>query len=391
MSRRRIGVLLIIVVLIVVLIGAGALMLLGGAGGFGGAPQEAEVAIGTPVPTALPGVPIVIARADGQGIRRGREIQEEDLDIAVWPVQYLPPEPLGETDQVVGQIARTDIFPGQPVLEYMLFDREDPTTEVAQIGSNAALVIPQNYVAIAFPLTRLSSVAYGIRPGDHVDVLMSFRFVDIDPDFQAVLPNEGTAVWRDPETGAPVYGESGIVGGVEDGALGTSLIVVPSEPQRPRQTTQAVIFDAIVLRVGEFPSEDARGVILVEEEPVPTEEPAPAGEAGEPVPTPTPIPQIIPDIVALMMPRQDALVLKYAMETGADIDLVLRSVYDNGVDFRGTTEPVTLEYLVRNYNVPVPDTLGYAQQPRIDGYVQEGDFFVPRGGDVTTEEVPSEY
>jgi Flp pilus assembly protein CpaB len=390
MSRRRIGVLLIIVVLIVVLIGVGSLMLLGSAGLGIGAPAEQEAAVGgTPAPTALPGVPIVIARADGQGIRRGREIREEDLDITFWPVQYLPPEPLSETEQVVGQIARTDIFPGQPVLGYMLFDREDPTTEVAQVGSNAALVIPQNYVAIAFPLTRLSSVAYGIREGDHVDVLMSFRFVDVDPDYQSMLPNEGTAVWLDPETRTPIYGESGIVGRVEDGALGTSIITVPSEPQRPRQTTQAVIFDAVVLRVGTFPVEEEMGVIMVEEAP-PTEEP-PAEAGGEEMVEPTPIPALIPDIVTLMMPRQDALVLKYAMETGADIDLVLRSVYDNGVDFRGTTEPVTLEYLVRNYNVPVPDTLGYAQQPRIDSYVQEGDFFVPRGGDMTTVETPAEY
>lgn len=386
MSRRT-GVLLIIVVLIIVLIGAGGLMLMGGAlaPDAGPSPEQQTLAAATPVPTEPPGSPIVIVRADGEGIRRGREIQGEDLDIVFWPNQYLPSDPLSDIEQVVGQISRTDILPGQPVLDYMLFDREDPDTGVAQVGSNAALVIPQNYVAIAFPLTRLSSVAYGIRPGDHVDALMSFRFVDLEPDYQTSLPNEAAIVVEDPETGAVTLNNIGMWGRVEDTELG-SLLIVPSEEQRPRQTTQVVVFDAIVLRVGEFPSEDERGAIVVVEPDVVVEQPA-EGEA--PPPTPTPVPQIIPDIVTLMMPRQDALVLKYAMETGAYIDLVLRSVYDNGVDFRGTTEPVTLEYLVRNYNVPVPDTLGYAQQPRIDDYVQEGDFFVPRDGG--SQERPPDY
>jgi len=383
MSRRT-GVLLIIVVIVAALLG-GVYLLMGGLRPSSEGEAEAGPTV-VPTPTEMPGTPIVIVRADGEGVRRGRELREEDLDIAFWPLRYLPPDPLSETGQAIGRIARTDIFPGQPVLEYMLFDRDDPTTEVAQVGSNAALVIPQNYVAIAFPLTRLSSVAYGIRPGDHVDALMSFRFVSIDEEFQSETPNQGIIVARDPETGLPIYGTQSVIGRIEDGIFGTSLIVVPNEPQRPRQTTQAVIFDAIVLRVGEFPMEDERGVIFIEEAPPPEEEAAGQDETGQPVATPTPVPQIIPNIVTLMMPRQDALVLKYAMETGADIDLVLRSVYDNGVDFRGTTEPVTLEYLVRNYNVPAPNALDYAQQPRIDEY----DFFVPRES-APEEEAPSGY
>lgn len=372
MSRRT-GVLLIIVVLIVVLLGIGMLLVTGGLS-LGAAPQE-EAAEITPVPTTPPGVPIVIARTDAQGIRRGREIQEDDLDVVLWPQELLPPDPLAEPAEAIGRIARTDILPGQPVLNYMLFSRDDPTTGVTQTGSDAALIIPQNYVAIAFPITRLSSVAYALRSGDHVDLLMSFRFVDIDEEYQTVLPAEARNFWVLPLTGEVVYGEPGFLGYTEEGPLGTMLAIGPSEDQqRPRQVTQVVIFDAIVLRAGSFPLVEEEGVVVVV-----TPEPETQEEAGEEqAPPPTPVPLIPPDIVTLMMPRQDALVLKYAMETGADIDLVLRSVYDNGVDFRGTTEPVTLDYIVRNYNVPVPVRLEYSQQPRIDYIVQEGEIFVPR-------------
>jgi len=109
------------------------------------------------------------------------------------------------------------------------------------------------------------------------------------------------------------------------GPFGLQIMVIPSElDQRPRQTTQIMIGNAEVLHMGEANTEES------------AEEPAAPPAAGEPTSTPVAAEPtavaVAPDIITLIMSRQDALVLKYSLEVGADIDLALRSAYDNDVD-----------------------------------------------------------
>jgi hypothetical protein len=54
--------------------------------------------------------------------------------------------------------------------------------------------------------------------------------------------------------------------------------------------------------------------------------------------------------VTLLVSPQDSLVLKYLMEMGADLDLVLRSAADNA-DLV-ITEPVWLRYIMDKYQLP---------------------------------------
>jgi len=73
----------------------------------------------------------------------------------------------------------------------------------------------------------------------------------------------------------------------------------------------------------------------------------------------------VPDVVTLIMPRQDALIMKYAIEQGASIDLALRSAADD--DVQGiTTDPVTLSYIINSRNVTPPEKLPIALDPRLD-------------------------
>ncbi len=48
---------------------------------------------------------------------------------------------------------------------------------------------------------------------------------------------------------------------------------------------------------------------------------------------------------------------------GAKITMTLRNVID---DSRVATEAATLQFLLSQYNIPVPAKLPYAAQPRID-------------------------
>ena len=70
-----------------------------------------------------------------------------------------------------------------------------------------------------------------------------------------------------------------------------------------------------------------------------------------------------PDIVTLIVSPQDAVTLSYMIYTNAKINLTLRNPSDQS---RLATEAATLQFLLSQYNIPVPAKLPYALQPRID-------------------------
>jgi len=373
---RRTG-LLLIVVIIVLLVGGGAAILLL-ANPTGGPPASTE-------PTAVPApttVQLIVAARD---ITRGTRMAASDVTTIAWPIDLaLPPGGMtaGDgvtqpgTEQVENRVARVDILAGQPVQEFMLTSADQATT-LQQGGSDAALLIPSGQVAIAVPMSRLAGVAYALRAGDHVDIVVSYRFVDVDEEFQTRLPNGVGGILL--PAGVTTQGTLDIAGRGEDGPFaGSTIVVIPSElSPRPRQTTQLMIDNAIVLRVGDWSLTDTEVVVAT---PPPAEAtPAPEGEAAAAAPTPRP--PAVPDVLTLVMSRQDALVLKFTLEVGADIDFALRSALDNNVT-DVTTENVNLQYLLDFYNLSEPPALPIALDPRTDAFSNDPTGQFPHVGDV---------
>jgi hypothetical protein len=64
--------------------------------------------------------------------------------------------------------------------------------------------------------------------------------------------------------------------------------------------------------------------------------------------------------VTLIVTPQDALVLKWALETNASIDLVMRSAIDQ--DIYAQPEAVTLQYMLDRFQISVPPKLPHALQ-----------------------------
>ncbi len=389
---RRTGMILILVVIIVLVIGVFAVWYLSRQvttavtdGGDG----QAVRATATPLPAVRN---LIVAARD---IPRGAQLTVQDVTVLAWPDSpEAPPPPnalfvgvgvdAAGLEQVEGRIARVDILSGQPVLDHLLTPGDQPAG-LGDVGSDAALLIPSGQVAVAVPITRFSSVAYALRPGDHVDIMASLRFVDVNLDTQTVLPNIGVMVTDDPLLGALLFYEFEY-GQIDDaaGPFGTTLLIVPNPDdqritnddrpggQRPRQTTQLIVDNAIVLHVGDWPIKDIYEPIVVMAEP-----PKPAAQAADqpdqpdqPVATPTPIPlPPEPDIITLVMSRQDALVLKYVIEVGGRVDLALRSALDDDINDITTTS-VTLQYIIESYNVDEPPRLPFTHDPRIDLLVE---------------------
>lgn len=264
-------------------------------------------------PQAVPTTRVVVAI---QNIGEGQPILPETITMTDWPKDQVPPGAILNQADVAGKLARVPIFQGQVLQREMLIDKEQMIAE----GTHASWQIPPGKVAVAFPVTRLSSVAYAVQAGDFVDVLITLHLVDVDLETQVKQPVERV--------------------GVEGGIIGT---------QTPRQVTQLTLQDVQVLRVGEWTTEAAAAQQPQQGQQQGTQEaPKPAG----------------PDIITLLVDQQDALVLKFLRESGAVIDLALRARDDHNLV---STESVTLDYIVRRFNVAVPPKQPYTLEPQSAG------------------------
>jgi pilus assembly protein CpaB len=287
---------------------------------------------------------------------------------------------------VVGRKARFDLEAGMLLTSQVLLD----TGEALPLGgSDWALVIEPGKVAVSIPISRLSSVSYAPRAGDHVDVIATMLLVDMDIDYQTILPNrvagvvspgtgfvagtgagdEATASIQETETLRNLTGQivpgggAGVQGRVEvDPSLAIPLYVVPSETmQRPRMVSQSVLKNVTVLRVGDFPFETEEGELATTAQAVVTPEPE-----GIEQPAEQPVQQApvrLPDVITLVVNPQDAITLNYLVYAGAELTLALRSAGDNTDN---PTEAVTLQYLFDQYNIPLPARLPYGVEPRVD-------------------------
>ena len=297
----------------------------------------------------------------GQNIPQGEQITDDVLSTISIPQESVVSVMFtaDQRSELVGKVARYPIDQGVVITRSMVSDGT-----VAAGGPEWASQIPQGMTAVSIPTSRLESVAFGVRDGAHVDVNACFLFVDVDPSYQTELPNEvalliapGTEVTSQAGESSvsangitlSVTNSIGVQGRTEvESAFQQGIYVVPSEPQRPRLVCQMILQNVAVLKLGTFD--------LPQTQVTPTEQTDPeAAQVAQP--------QEIPDILTLIVTPQDSVTLSYLVYGGAKLTMTLRNVLD---DSRVATEAATLQFLLSQYNIPVPAKLPYTMQPRID-------------------------
>lgn len=372
--------LLIVVAVLVIMIGFGAAVLLPN---LNGETTGAQVTPGTgtqqATATSLPGetplpqatevetITIVVAV---QPIGRGQIINGDMVAERTWPEAYAPINAIFNTDDVIGKIARTEIVREQPILNGLITEN---LNDLGAVGSDAAAVLPAGTRLVAIPIDSLTTGGYAIQPGDRVDAIISLLFVDLDEEFQSILPNGIRFVSLDaPPDAATGLAQLTILAQV-DGRTDTvpflgrawQVIITPSEDPRPRLTTQMTIQDALVVFMGEFPESGRLFSIGA-----PTPQAAPEQAAATPTPSnqrasgtavPTAVPRR-PGIISLAVSPQDAVVLAYYVEAKIPVTFALRPAGEVGTQ---TTQPVTLEYIMRRYSIELPTKLAYSVEPAI--------------------------
>jgi len=302
------------------------------------------------VPTEVPSKQVYYA---SQNIPQGTTITQEMLATF-----SLPPEnvaevmfEVGEEQNLVGQTARFTLDQGTLITSSMVGVSPGELS-----GPSWAVQIPAGMVATTIPTNRLSVAGYGINDGAHVNVNACMLFVDVDPAYQSILPNN-ISVLRDiffPPAERPYIsvepvnaGESSKQGRTElDPTLQKPLYAIPSEAQRPRLVCQTILQDVVVLNLGNFSLQ--------------LQDIAPADPNAAPVPSQA---DTAPDIITLMVSPQDSISLNYFVYSGAILSMSLRNPNDNS---RIDAQSATLTSLLTQYNISLPSKLPYAQQPRID-------------------------
>ncbi|MBN1135670.1 MAG: Flp pilus assembly protein CpaB [Anaerolineae bacterium] len=245
-----------------------------------------------------------------QPLKEG-EVVDGRLELADRAVP-VPEDALRTLDGTTGMLAKGDLSQSTIVTAGMLQTKEELMAK-SQLGN----LVEVGYVAVALPISELSSVSYGIQPNDLVDILISFAFIDVDNEMQIKEPL------------CPPICPAG--GGEE--------APVTAVTQIPRLATQLTLQHVRVLGVGRW-SYQAQTETQTQQ----------TQQGQEPVVQP-------PDYITLMLLPQDALVLKLARETQASIDLAVRQKEDMQ-DF--TTQQVTLEYLMTRFSISVPTKHDYA-------------------------------
>lgn len=257
---------------------------------------------------------------------------------------------VGEEANLIGQSARVTLEPGVVITSSMVGEQVEIT------GPAHAVQIPNGMVAVTIPANRLSTDGYGANDGARVNVIACMNFVDIDPSFQTVLPNNtsvvtGTGFMPD---ALPILSASAVSGGpgavqgrVEiDPTLSQPFYVVPSEAQqRPRMACQMILQDVKVMKLGNFSLQPGTA------DPNATPSPAQAQQ------------QAAPDIVTLIVNPQDSVSLNFFVYSGAILTMTLRHPDDRSLIDAQVTN---LSNLLEQYGITLPSKLPYGTQPRVD-------------------------
>lgn len=219
----------------------------------------------------------------------GEIIGEEDVTLSEIPAEYVPRDAITSIDEVLNKFIKTDLVQGEMVLQHNI---ANPTN----INNDLAFILSKEHVLFAFPAEDLMSQNAIIQRGDIVDIL-------------ATMISE---LRRAPAEGEPALPEG-------EQILEERLLTIDAY--------QATDITALVAD------------IIVDE------------NAPEPSPNAPPSRgQLRVKAYLLAIPPQDALLLKYLIDSDAKFDFVVRAPTNRD---KYELTPITKEYITELYGLQI--------------------------------------
>jgi len=106
-------------------------------------------------------------------------IEATQLVVKDVPEQGYPQGGYSTIQSVVGSVALLNLSAGDLVVSTMLERQNTQNQNTANsLGSTTALTVPDGKRAVAIPIGLVSGVGYAVKPGDHVDILVTMEIKD---------------------------------------------------------------------------------------------------------------------------------------------------------------------------------------------------------------------
>jgi Flp pilus assembly protein CpaB len=303
---------------------------------------------GQPAATPTPSIKTINVVLVAQDISVGSVITDDKLVVGPWPSTYDLAGLVMDKADIIGRRARVDLRRGEPVFSSQVAEAGTPLSFTA---SELSLKVDYGKVAIALPIDRLSSVAYGISPNDHIMVMATLMFIDIDPGLQSDLPNSMLLVSMNAEGTLTVQETKGGRTFEED-PLTNSLLAtyyVPTESQRGRMTSVILVQDARVVNVGNANTSETKTVAQTTPQ-----------AKGEPTPVPV---KTNPDIMVLQVSPEEALAINFTIRIRGNLTYAIRSAGDKEVF---SIPSLDLKRMMEDFKIDLPAKLSYGTNPRVD-------------------------
>ncbi len=148
-------------------------------------------------PPEVPKVRVVVAARD---IPLHTVLTQADLEIRQVEPDLIPADGLSDTEDAIGKLTTADIAEGEILLARRLIAPD-------YVGPNAAFVMDPKKVLVAFGAGDLLSSAGILRPGDHVDLMLTYDFSrGVTHTETSELGINTLTVLQDLEVAALVYG-----------------------------------------------------------------------------------------------------------------------------------------------------------------------------------------
>lgn len=234
--------------------------------------------------------PTVTVLAASRAIPVRTVLTAQDLQELELPAEAVPEGAVRTTDAAVGRLTTAALYAGEPVLEQRLVD-----PNVVSPDGRKAVYLLEDQVLMAIPAADLLSQGGMLRAGDHVDLLMSLPFPE----------NRG---------------------------VGAAASDASSEEEAQQATFSLLQNITVAGLIGGVPAAETGE--------------STGSDSGDDAGSST---VVRPDSVLLSIPPQDALALKYAVDAGGKLDVVLRAP---GVEKPFVTDPVDIDYLINRYRIP---------------------------------------
>ncbi len=123
---------------------------------FAGRPQAGAGAAEAPT------VPVMVIKAE---IKAGHKLEPEQVARALRPAAHVPAGAVADAATAVGRVARSDLLPGEILVEGRLFP-PGRTEDLPQV-----LPVPLGKRAVTVAVDEVVGVAGFVMPGTHVDVV----------------------------------------------------------------------------------------------------------------------------------------------------------------------------------------------------------------------------